>query len=94
MHGQNLHDLLHLPFTQEALQVVKRNIEQAQEALQRLLVLENVSSYVEFQSSEMTEWEFLAELCQPKGCQPLLYVNNICVSAFNHGFSPSDFIES
>ena len=93
VHGRNMHDLLPLPFTLEALQVVKRNIDQAQEALQRPLVLENVSSYVEFKTSEMTEWEFLTELCQSTGCQLLLDINNIYVSAFNHGFSPSRFIE-
>ena len=93
VHGRNMHDLLPLPFTLEALQVVKRNIDQAQETLQRPLVLENVSSYVEFKTSEITEWEFLSELCQSTGCQLLLDINNIYVSAFNHGFSPSRFIE-
>ena len=93
VHGRNMHDLLPLPFTLEALQVVKRNIDQAQDALQRPLVLENVSSYVEFKTSEMSEWEFLTELCQSTGCQLLLDINNIYVSAFNHGFSPSRFIE-
>ncbi len=93
VHGRNMHDLLPLPFTVEALQIVRRNIDQAQESLQRPLVLENVSSYVEFKTSEMTEWEFLAELCQATGCQLLLDINNIYVSAFNHGFAPSRFIE-
>ena len=91
-HARKLHDLMPLPFTQEALQVVERNVHQAQEALQRPLVLENVSSYVEFTTSEMTEWEFLTEICQATGCKLLLDINNIYVSAFNHGFSPSDFI--
>ena len=93
VHGRNMHDLLPLPFTQEALHVIKRNVEHAQEVLQRPLVLENVSSYVEFKSSEMTEWEFLTEVCQSTGCQLLLDINNIYVSAFNHGFSPTSFIE-
>ena len=92
VHGRKLHDLMPLPFTHEALQVVERNVHQAQEALQRPLVLENVSSYVEFTTSEMTEWEFLTEICQATGCKLLLDINNIYVSAFNHGFSPSDFI--
>jgi len=91
-HGRKLHDLMPLPFTHEALRVVERNVHQAQEALQRPLVLENVSSYVEFTTSEMTEWEFLTEICQATGCKLLLDINNIYVSAFNHGFSPSDFI--
>ena len=91
-HGRKLHDLMPLPFTHEALSVVARNVHQAQEMLQRPLVLENVSSYVEFTTSEMTEWEFLTEICQATGCKLLLDINNIYVSAFNHGFSPSDFI--
>ena len=91
-HGRKLHDLMPLPFTREALEVVARNVHQAQEALERPLVLENVSSYVEFKSSEMTEWEFLTEICRSTGCKLLLDINNIYVSAFNHGFSPHDFI--
>ncbi len=93
VHGKNLHDLLPLPYTEEALQVIARNVMQAQDVLQRPLVLENVSSYVEFDSSEMTEWEFLSEVCQATGCYLLLDINNIYVSAFNHDFSPTDFIQ-
>ena len=93
VHGRNLHDLLPLPYTEEALQVVKRNVEQAQEVLQRPMVLENVSSYVEYEMSEMTEWEFLAEVVKATGCKLLLDINNIYVSAFNHNFSPTSFIE-
>lgn len=91
-HGRKLHDLMPLPFTHEALNVVARNVHQAQEVLQRPLVLENVSSYVEFASSEMTEWEFLTEICNATGCKLLLDINNIYVSAFNHGFSPTEFV--
>ncbi len=92
VHGRKLHDLMPLPCTGEALQVVQRNVQQVQEALRRPLVLEHVSSYVEFETSEMTEWEFLAEICRTTGCKLLLDINNIYVSAFNHGFSPADFI--
>ncbi len=91
-HGRKLHDLMPLPFTREALNVVARNVQQAQEVLQQPLVLENVSSYVEFASSEMTEWEFLTEICNATGCKLLLDINNIYVSAFNHGFSPTEFV--
>lgn len=91
-HGRRLHDLMPLPFTQEAVDVVTRNVHHAQDVLQRPLVLENVSSYVEFDSSEMTEWEFLTEICEATGCKLLLDINNVYVSAFNHGFSPDDFI--
>ena len=92
VHGRKLHDLMPLPFTREALNVVARNVDQAQDVLQAPLVLENVSSYVEFASSEMTEWEFLTEICNATGCKLLLDINNIYVSAFNHGFSPNEFI--
>ncbi|MCG7938716.1 MAG: DUF692 domain-containing protein [Candidatus Thiodiazotropha lotti] len=93
VHGRILHDLLPLPYTNEALQIIKRNVNEAQEVLQRPLVLENVSSYVEYKASEMTEWEFLTEISQATGCQILLDINNIYVSAFNHGFDPLRFIE-
>lgn len=91
-HGKKLHDLMPLPFTREAIDVVVRNVQQAQEVLQRPLVLENVSSYVEFTSSEMTEWEFLSEVCERAGSELLLDINNIYVSAVNHGFKAEDFI--
>ena len=93
VHGKNMHDLLPLPYTQEALEVITRNVERAQEVLQRTLVLENVSSYVEFNTSEMTEWEFLTEVCKRTGCKLLLDINNIYVSAFNHGFSADSFLK-
>ena len=93
VHGRKLHDLMPLPFTQEALEVVSRNIRHAQDFLQRPLVIENVSSYVEFKDSEMTEWTFLTEICNQTGCQLLLDINNIYVSAFNHGFSPFEFVD-
>ena len=93
VHGRKLHDLMPLPFTQEALDVVARNIHHAQDVLKRPLVVENVSSYVEFKDSEMTEWEFLTEICNATGCYLLLDINNIYVSAFNHGFSAFEFID-
>jgi uncharacterized protein (UPF0276 family) len=92
-HGRQMHDLLPLPFTQEALTVITRNIHQVQDALQRPLVLENVSSYLEFESSEMKEWEFLSALCRATDCKLLLDINNIYVSAFNHGFSANDYLQ-
>ena len=93
VHGRNLHDLLPLPYTEEALQIVSQNIHHVQEVLQRPLVLENVSSYVAFNDSEMTEWEFLSALCERTGCKLLLDINNIYVSAFNHEFDAMDFIQ-
>ena len=88
----NSHDLLPLPYTSKALEVCCINIARAQDALGRTLLIENPSSYVQFAGSEMTEWEFLAKLCRRTGCELLLDVNNIFVSAVNHGFDPRDYI--
>ena len=92
VHGKVLHDLYPLPYTEAALDVVVRNVQIAQEVLQRPLVLENVSSYVTFRASEMTEWEFLSAVCLRTGCRLLLDVNNIYVSSVNHGFDPQAFL--
>ena len=92
VHGRVLHDLYPLPYTEAALSVVVRNVQIAQDVLQRPLVLENVSSYVSFRASEMTEWEFIREVCQHTGCRLLLDVNNIYVSSVNHGFDPRSFL--
>lgn len=91
--GTQLHDLLPLPYTEEALRHVCRRIGQAQEALGRRLLVENVSSYLEFTHSEMTEWEFLSEISRRSGCAILLDVNNIYVSSRNHGFDPREYLE-
>jgi uncharacterized protein len=90
--GENLHDLLPLPYTEEALRHVAGRVEQVQDLLGRRILLENVSSYVTYKHSEMTEWEFIAELSRRTDCGVLLDVNNVFVSATNHGFNPRDFI--
>lgn len=90
--AHNSHDLLPLPYTAEALDVVCANIATAQDALGRAMLFENPSSYCTFAESEMTEWEFLSEMCRRTGCFLLLDVNNVYVSARNHGFSPGDYI--
>lgn len=90
--GHHTHDLLPLPYTEEALTVVCRNVDQAQSALGRTMLFENPSSYVSFPDSALTEWEFLAEMTHRTGCQLLLDVNNVYVSACNHGFSARDFL--
>lgn len=90
--GFNSHDLLPLPYTEEALATVCANIAQAQDALGRPMLIENPSSYVTFRSSEMSEWEFLAELSRRSGCFLLLDVNNIFVSASNHGFDAQAYL--
>ena len=94
VHGAQLHDLLPLPYTEEALAVVVRNVRRVQDALGRRLVLENVSSYVEFASSQMSEWEFLAEVCEQADCLLLLDLNNVHVSAVNHGFDARDYLRA
>lgn len=91
--GFNSHDLLPLPYTAEALDVVCANIDRAQGMLGRTLLIENPSSYVTFSISEMTEWEFIAAMCRRTGCDLLLDVNNIHVSASNHGFDVRDYVE-
>lgn len=83
-----------LPYTREALHVVAGNIHKVQEALQRPLVLENVSSYVEFAQADFTEAQFLVELTRRTGCELLLDVNNVYVSSVNHGESAQAFIDS
>jgi uncharacterized protein (UPF0276 family) len=92
--GFNSHDLLPIPLTAEALDQVCANIRQAQDVLQRPLVLENASTYLTFADDGLTEWAFLAEMCRATGCHLLLDVNNIHVSAANHGFDPLAYIEA
>ena len=91
--GRNLHDLMPLPYTEEALAHVARRVRQVQDALGRRILLENVSSYVAYPDSAMTEWEFLAALADKADCLILLDINNIYVSAFNHGFEPQQFLD-
>ncbi len=90
--AHQLHDLLPLPFTEESLAHVAQRVEQVQDVLQRPLVLENVSSYVRVAYDTFSEWEFLAQLSQLTGCELLLDINNVYVSARNHGFDPWAFI--
>jgi uncharacterized protein (UPF0276 family) len=82
----NSHDLLPLPYTEEALAAVCRNIDMAQGILGRAMLFENPSSYLAFAGADMTEWEFIAEMSRRTGCGLLLDVNNIYVSAMNNGF--------
>ena len=90
--AQNLHDLLPLPYTEEALQHIVEQVNKVQDVLGRRLLLENVSSYVQFKDSSMTEWEFISEVANRADCLLLLDVNNIYVSSRNHGFDTQDFI--
>lgn len=90
--GFNSHDLLPLPYTKEALDLVCRHIDMAQEALGRSMLFENPSSYVAFAQSDMAEWEFLAAMSRRTGCGLLLDVNNVYVSSRNHGLDAHAFL--
>lgn len=94
VHGRQLHDLLPLPYTEEALRVVVRNLRQVQDTLGQRILLENVSSYVEYNASQMSEWQFLREVCGEADCLLLLDLNNIHVSAVNHGFDAHEFLRA
>ncbi|WP_244505584.1 DUF692 domain-containing protein [Methyloceanibacter stevinii] len=93
VHGVNLHDLLPIPYTQEALDHVVDRVSRVQDFLGRRLTLENVSSYVTFAESEMSEWDFVSEVARRADCWLLFDVNNVYVSACNHGFSTRDFLQ-
>jgi Uncharacterized protein conserved in bacteria len=90
--GINLHDLLPLPYTEEAVDHVVRRVNQVQDVLGRRLVLENVSSYVTYRHSHLQEWEFLSAVAERADCEILLDINNIYVSGCNHGFDPLTFL--
>lgn len=91
--GFNSHDLLPLPFTAEALDIVCANVGQVQDVLGRQMLIENPSSYIAFDGDTMSEWAFLNALCARTGCGLLLDVNNIFVSATNHGFDPIAYLD-
>ncbi len=93
VHGLNLHDLFPLPYTEEAVRHVVARIRQVQDMLERRLVIENVSSYLAYADSVMTEWEFLTAISEEADCLLLLDVNNIYVSSVNHGFDARTFID-
>ena len=90
--GRNLHDLLPLPYTEEALEHVVGRVRRVQDFLGRQLLLENVSSYLTYTTSRMTEWEFLARVAEAADCLILLDVNNIYVSSVNHGFDATTYL--
>lgn len=92
VHGVNLHDLLPIPYTKEALDHVVARVQYVQDFLKRPIALENVSTYVQFYHSEMTEWEFISEMTKRTGCWLVFDVNNVFVSAFNHDYDAAAFI--
>lgn len=92
--GHNAHDLLPLPYTEEALDHVVARVAAVQEHLGRRIALENVSTYLTFAGSTLTEWEFLAQVAVRADCGILLDINNVYVSAANHGFDPKKYLEA
>jgi len=94
VNGLNLHDLMPLPYTEEAIQHVADRVSQVQDYLGRQMLLENVSSYVSYSDSQMSEWEFLSAVAERADCLILLDINNIYVSAFNHNFDPYTYLHA
>ena len=92
--GRNVHDLLPMPYNAETLRHTAERVRIVSDYLETPLVVENPSSYVEFTSSTMTEWDFLARLAEEADCGLLLDVNNVYVSSFNHGFDPNVYIDT
>jgi uncharacterized protein (UPF0276 family) len=92
VNGHASHDLWPLPFTEETVRHVVSRVQHVQDVLGQRLVLENVSSYVQFAASEMTEWEFIREVAERADCELLLDVNNVYVNAVNHGFDGKEFL--
>lgn len=92
VNAHNTHDLLPLPYTDNVVQHYVARIKQIQDVLERPLLIENLSSYVSFNDSSMSEWQFLSEICEGANCYLLLDINNIYVSARNHGFDPMDYV--
>lgn len=89
--GKNTHDLLPMPYTEESLFHVAERVRQVQDILGAPLALENPSTYLVHAGNSMTEWDFLAALAEEADCAILLDVNNVYVSAFNHGFDAKDY---
>ena len=91
--GTNAHDLLPLPYTEEAIKHVSNKIKQAQDFLGRQILVENASTYITYKQSHMTEWEFTTAVAEESDSLVLLDVNNIYVSAYNHGFDPLEYLD-
>lgn len=91
--GVQLHDLMPLPYTEEAVRHVAGRVQQVQDILGRQILLENVSSYLRFNGDTLSEWQFLAAIVAESGCGVLLDVNNVYVNSRNHGFDAQDFLD-
>ena len=90
--GLFVNDLLPLPRTRESLRHLVSRVSEVQDCLGRQILVENVSSYLEFSADEMPEWSFVTELARQAGCGLLLDINNIYVNAHNHGFDARDYL--
>ncbi|MCL4121673.1 UNVERIFIED_CONTAM: hypothetical protein GTU68_035206 [Idotea baltica] len=93
LDGVNAHDLLPLPYTDDTIKFVANKIKQAQDFLGHRILIENVSSYITYKQSGMTEWEFVTAIAEESDSLMLLDINNIFVSAFNHGFDPIEYLD-
>jgi len=93
LQQQNLHDLLPIPFTEEALNLIVEHVDHVQTYLQRPILLENVSTYLRLPRGDYTEWDFLQAVADRSGCQILLDLNNLYVNAKNHHFDPALFLD-
>lgn len=91
--GENSHDLLPIPFTKEAINRVIDNVDKVQNFIGRPIALENISYYITYKCDEMSEDQFITEVCQKSGCGLLLDVNNVYVNSVNHRFDPYQFID-
>lgn len=91
--GRHLNDLLPLPYTEEAVRHLADRVSQTQDYLQRRIMIENVSCYLQFAHSHLTEWEFVTAVAERADCDILLDVNNVYVNAHNHGFDCLEFFE-
>lgn len=94
INGLNMHDLLPLPYTKAVKTHLVSRIQAVQTYLDQRIAIENVSSYLSYKMSDKTEWDFIAEVCEAADCYLLLDVNNIYVSAVNHGFDPLDYLNA
>jgi uncharacterized protein len=92
--GRNTHDLLPLPYTEDVVSHVAKRVRIVQDVLERRILLENVSSYVGFRASALTEWEFARAVVEEADCLLLLDLNNVYVSSINHGFDPLTYLDA
>ena len=92
IHGKHLHNLMPLPYTEETIDFVSEKIRIVQDFIEKPFIFENVSSYVEFKQSQMTEWEFVSRVADAADCGILLDINNVFVSSFNHDFDAMTYI--